>query len=148
MDKNDPRRRPILGLFNDKQKQITYALSNVFVTLFVVLIINTISLVKFSQIEDLCKGSGGVFNSNAVSEHLGFMIIGSLGAILIAGFVCFAFVIVLTHRFFGPMVAVHRHLNELERGNYSSRIQLRKNDELKDLADHLNNLAATLEKKV
>ncbi len=53
----------------------------------------------------------------------------------------------LTHRYYGPLVAVKRFLNILIEGEYSSRISLRKNDELKDIAAKLNELAQALEEK-
>ena len=51
----------------------------------------------------------------------------------------------VSHRVFGPLVPLRRHIDELKRGNFASRVQLRKNDELVELQDSLNDLAESLE---
>lgn len=53
--------------------------------------------------------------------------------------------VVLSHRIFGPMVSIQRHVIEMNNGNYKSRVKLRKKDEFQDLANALNDLAARLE---
>ncbi len=140
------KRRKILGLINNKEKQFSYGLLNVFFALFLILAINTIYLYKFTQIPDLCTDAGGVLNPTGIVHHLNLMIAGSLLAVLMAGGLCFVFVIFLTHRFFGPMVPIARHVDELSKGNFSNRLRLRKKDEMHELGEKLNQLAAELEK--
>jgi hypothetical protein len=53
----------------------------------------------------------------------------------------------LSHRIYGPMVPFQRHIEELKNGNYKARIRLRKDDELIEIRDALNDLAITLEEK-
>ncbi len=53
--------------------------------------------------------------------------------------------LVLSHRFFGPVVALQKHINALTRGEFEHRTHLRKNDELKELAADLNQLSERLE---
>lgn len=53
--------------------------------------------------------------------------------------------IFFTHKLVGPTYAFRRHIKELARGNYQSRIVLRKHDAFQEVADELNELAATLE---
>ena len=52
---------------------------------------------------------------------------------------------IYTHRIIGPTVALKRHIRALKDGLYSHRVQLRKHDELKDMAADLNELAEILE---
>ncbi|NRA65482.1 MAG: hypothetical protein HRU19_13425 [Pseudobacteriovorax sp.] len=52
-----------------------------------------------------------------------------------------------THRLIGPTYAFRRHVKELTRGNYKSRVCLRKSDAFAELAEDLNDLAATMENK-
>ena len=52
---------------------------------------------------------------------------------------------IYTHRIIGPTVALKRHIKALKDGLYSHRVNLRKHDELKDMAADLNELAETLE---
>ncbi len=53
--------------------------------------------------------------------------------------------IFFTHKLVGPTYAFRRHIRELMRGNYTSRVVLRKHDAFQEVADDLNELAATLE---
>ena len=51
----------------------------------------------------------------------------------------------LSHRIYGPMIPFRRHIDELKDGNFGSRIRLRKDDDLLEIRDALNDLAITLE---
>ncbi len=54
--------------------------------------------------------------------------------------------IAFVHRVVGPLVALRRHVDELRRGRYASRVKLRRAGGLHaDLAEQLNELAAALE---
>ncbi len=140
------KRRPILGLFTNKNKQLNYGFLNVFASILVVLVINTIYLYKFSKPDALC-GVDGNLDPSAVSDYLDMMIKGSIAAIIFSGGVCFVFAILLTHRFLGPMVPIFRQIDEMKEGKFSMRVKLRDKDEMKELSDKLNELADELEKK-
>lgn len=58
--------------------------------------------------------------------------------------VMFLGILILSHRIYGPMVALRRHTWALMRGEYAHRTHLRKNDEFKDLANDLNQLSERL----
>ena len=79
-----------------------------------------------------------VFYSNA-------LLLGSL--YLLFAFVLITTVFKLTHRYYGPLVSIREFLKQLELGNYSCRISIRKKDHLQKLVAQLNHLAASLEKK-
>lgn len=53
----------------------------------------------------------------------------------------------MNHRFFGPLVPISRHIDELCKGNYESRLTLRKTDEWQEMADGLNRLAVALQER-
>ncbi len=53
----------------------------------------------------------------------------------------------LSHKVYGPVVAIKRYLETLMAGNYQARLSLRQGDDLLDLRDALNQLAETLEKR-
>lgn len=57
------------------------------------------------------------------------------------------FALRLTHRFLGPQVPMQRHIRALIDANYRSSCNLRKGDELQELAASLNELATTLEQR-
>ena len=55
--------------------------------------------------------------------------------------------VVLSHRLFGPLISIKRHIASLREGQYSARLQLRENDDLAEIKDSLNDLAAALEQR-
>lgn len=72
----------------------------------------------------------------------------SLWLAVVLGFyfvVTVAVSIFYTHKLVGPTYAFRRHIRELTRGNYNSRVVLRKRDAFQEVADELNELAVTLE---
>ncbi len=50
-------------------------------------------------------------------------------------------------RIFGPQVAIERHVQNLIKGDFESRIRLRKYDEFAGLADQLNRLAEVMKER-
>lgn len=53
----------------------------------------------------------------------------------------------MSHRYYGPIIPLLRHVEELRNGNYSSRVKLRQSDELIEIQDALNGLAETLDER-
>ena len=71
-----------------------------------------------------------------------------LGLFMVSFIVLLTILCVLyTHRLIGPTVAFKRHIDALNSGNYSSRVNLRDGDAFEDVAYKLNELAKTLEDK-
>lgn len=68
-----------------------------------------------------------------------------LGALLV-GYVVLMLIIVfrLTHRYYGPLVAIERFVDQVTKGEYDSRVTIRNKDELQRLAAKLNVLAEKL----
>ncbi|NRA64489.1 MAG: hypothetical protein HRU19_08405 [Pseudobacteriovorax sp.] len=48
-----------------------------------------------------------------------------------------------THKIYGPLVSIHRHLDGLLSGEKLPQLNLRESDQLKELADKINELQAT-----
>ncbi len=64
------------------------------------------------------------------------------GLLLLA---CAVFIgIKVTHRVYGPVVQIRKHIANLIAGDYSSRVQLRDHDHFTELAEELNLLAEKL----
>lgn len=80
------------------------------------------------------------YQANAVKIVLSVMTI--VYAILIIGLS-----VAYLHRLVGPTIAFSRHMRALSNGDYSSRVKLRKNDAFRELAEDMNDLAASLECK-
>jgi nitrate/nitrite-specific signal transduction histidine kinase len=68
-------------------------------------------------------------------------------ALVVYFLVTVAISIFFTHRLIGPTYAFRRHIRDLSRGNYKSRVNLRKGDAFQEVADDLNDLAVALEKR-
>lgn len=66
---------------------------------------------------------------------------------LALAFVAFNVGVFLTHRIFGAVVPIRRLIGDLKQGQYTARVHLRTQDELHELADDLNELAACLDEK-
>jgi hypothetical protein len=64
-----------------------------------------------------------------------------VGLILLFGITTILVSVRYTHEIYGPLVSIHRFLDEVLAGKAPSRIQLRETDQLGDLVDKLNNLA-------
>lgn len=63
---------------------------------------------------------------------------------LLPAVVAFGFTALQFHRVLGPLVAIQRHVRTLIEGDYSKTLTLRQADELKSLADDLNELTVRL----
>lgn len=70
-------------------------------------------------------------------------------ALVFLAFIGLMFMLVfrLTHRYYGPLVSIERFVDEMSAGQYSRRVKIRKGDELQRLADKLNNMAVSLERR-
>lgn len=55
--------------------------------------------------------------------------------------------IVFSHRIAGPLPKVYKALKEIGQGNFDVKLVLRKRDELKDLADVINQMASDLKQR-
>lgn len=55
--------------------------------------------------------------------------------------------ILFTHKLIGPAIAFRRHVRRLRRGEYSSRVVLRRGDAFQEVAEELNLLAEMLAEK-
>lgn len=79
-----------------------------------------------------------IFSKNAI--RLGLILLGFIGLTL---FTVFS----VTHKYYGPIVAINRFVKAISEGDYSQRVVLRKQDELQDLAAKLNHMAESIEKR-
>lgn len=66
------------------------------------------------------------------------------GAFVLSSVLFVALAVVLTERIVGPLRALLRHIDALDKGNYEFKTVLRKSDELKPLMEALNGLSDTL----
>ncbi len=98
---------------------------------------------------------GFVFEQGNIGEQVGdvlrhhIRIVVTVSTLLIVMYVLLTIglSIAYLHKLIGPSIAFKRHIRALNDGNYSSRILLRQNDAFGEMANELNDLAETLEKK-
>jgi nitrogen fixation/metabolism regulation signal transduction histidine kinase len=86
-------------------------------------------------LSELVSAVNGIFN-------LGIIFL-ALCSILVA-----AFGIMLTHRYYGPLIPILRSLRAIREGDYTSRVRLRPGDELQDLARVVNEISEKLAPKI
>ena len=53
----------------------------------------------------------------------------------------------VTHRYYGPLISIEKFVDKIARGDYSSRIRIRKKDEMVRLVGKLNHMAEKLESR-
>ena len=96
------------------------------------------------MLENTTQGS---YLQETISEQLGNFMESSVMLLIGYVFLVAGITIIYTHRMIGPTVTINRHIRALQEGRYASRVTLRKNDEHKDLAAELNELAEILEQQ-
>ena len=69
----------------------------------------------------------------------------TLGLITLAAI---AVTLLISHRLAGPLYRYRRELEEIEKGDLTRIIRLRKNDQLADLGDSLNKMTASLRERI
>lgn len=79
------------------------------------------------------------------NDLINYVVWSFIGVCVGMGLFAFLLSIVITHRTVGPVYAFERHLRSLLRGDYKSRINLRKRDDFRELSRLLNEVAEKLE---
>ncbi|MCX5665922.1 MAG: hypothetical protein NT036_02595 [Candidatus Omnitrophica bacterium] len=68
--------------------------------------------------------------------------------VIAVGIAAIAITLFTSHRIAGPLYRIEKDLEELSRGNLNVHFNLRKNDEIKVLADTLNDLAGLFKRNI
>jgi HAMP domain-containing protein len=85
--------------------------------------------------------------SEVVLEHLSFMMeAGSIFVICVTIFLG-CLLLLLSHRIAGPAYRIRKCMSRLSKGDYSFDVRLRKRDYLKEVADAMNELIASLRER-
>lgn len=137
------RRRGFVSWFVEPYKQVRLGLMFLLVNLvFSVLIIGVFGyyvIDMYSAVSTYFKLSG---SESQMTLHK-FAVPVITGSALILLFVITTILVSVryTHEIYGPLVSIHRYLDDLLTGKAPSPINLRESDQLKDLADKLNSVA-------
>lgn len=117
-----------------------------FVALALVGFFGTMSVILFAYVSpDGEVGSYSDFLRLLAEVNPSLVQVSILGALNIAG--VYFLSLVISHRTFGPMVRIRKHVKDLIDGNYEARITLRPNDQFQEFAEELNVLSATLQRR-
>lgn len=57
-------------------------------------------------------------------------------------------ILIMSHRFAGPIYRLEKDLEDIAKGNFSLRIKFRKKDELKSIAEGINKILDEIEKRI
>lgn len=147
MFKKYPFKRTFLGMIVRPQKQMRFALMFAGGALLSITALVALTAIVFNHtLKNLAE-------TQKIELEIGYLLrdtmvypffILIMGVFLIGSFVIYLS-IRLSNRIYGPLIPLLRHIQNLKQGIYSSRVVLRQNDELTELRDALNELAATLE---
>lgn len=86
-----------------------------------------------------------VYNLSPVIKEINFILLVAVPPLLI---LLIIWGIVLSHRFAGPLERIETELKKIgEEGRYKHRIRLRKNDDIRPVADAINRLLDKIEGK-
>jgi len=142
-------KRSIRGMFVNPKAQMRQAYLIGFSATMAMSVLGILSTITKSgilkELELLYRMDTDTLDKIRQTMNLGtayMMIVG-----LISVFGIFAYTISLGHRFFGPVIPLKAQIDKMIQGDFSARVNLRKGDELHELAHKLNELAASLEKK-
>lgn len=137
------RRRGFQGWFVEPYKQVRLGLMFLLVNFcFSILIIGVFGYYVF----DIYDAVATYFRLSGDESQMTLQKFGvpiAIGGALIFLFVLTTILVSVryTHEIYGPLVSIHRYLDDILHGRTPSPIQLRESDQLKDLADKLNSVA-------
>lgn len=137
--------RKIFGFLSHPKTQLKYSFGFALFVSSTLLLLNFI-FVRFFILQNLSSDNGSIKNLENISEKL--PVYSSILIFLICFALVLLFMLFITHRFLGPAINIERVLGELHAGNYSSNLVLRDEDELKSLADKVNQLKQELKRKL
>ncbi len=79
-----------------------------------------------------------------VAEKINFLLLIGIPPVVIFLFIWGA---VLSHKMIGPLERLEDDLRKISNGDYSMRLQIRKDDDLRPIADAINKIIDKLERK-
>lgn len=146
---NQKNRRSLKNVVIKPSLQLRYvAIFFLFIGMIGLIILGNIyvsALQNIKMLEELCSTQASL--QGIISEQMMTSYIFISGLYAAVTLLAFLYILRLSHRVFGPMVQINRHVQNLIDGNYTTEIRLRKHDEHEELANLLNSLAKKLNNK-
>lgn len=142
-------RRSRMGWLIDPQHQLRFAfylIGGGITALMLICLYQLVSLENSVQ-EILTRGQVPTEISDALLNHVGRVELNITAVSLLLMVVSVFTGVKLSHRIYGPIVQIRKHVVSLINGEYQSRIHLRDRDHFVELAEELNHLAEKLQKR-
>lgn len=142
-------RRSRLGWLIDPQHQLRFSFYLIGGGITALMLICLYILIRLeNNIQDvLTKGEVPADISEALLDHVGRAELNITGISLFLMFVSVYTGVRLSHRIYGPIVQIRKHVANLINGDFSSRVHLRDRDHFVELSEDLNLLAEKLQGK-
>ncbi len=143
-----PNRRSKMGLI-DPHHQLRFAfylIGGGITALMLICLYLLISLENSIQAV-LTKGQVATDVSEALLDHVGRVELNvtAISLVLMIGSVFTG--VRLSHRIYGPIVQIRKHVTNLIMGDFTSRVHLRDHDHFVELSEDLNQLAEKLQQE-
>ena len=94
--------------------------------------------------EQLAIPEAIAYNLFPVVERINFLLLLGVPPMVI---LLFIWGVVLSHRLIGPLERLENDLRKISDGDYSTRLRIRKDDDLRPIADVINKIIDKLERK-
>ena len=107
----------------------------------------TATIVFFATVALLGEKLVGIYPQSRLPEIFGPVYIAFFLSLLASAPILFYGALVFSHRIAGPLPKIYKALEDIGSGNFDVKLTLRKNDELMELVDHINRMAARLKQK-
>lgn len=147
--KKDLYRRKMKNYLLQPAVQIPLGLYTIIIALFFAGIFSFIVTVSFQRLFELILDLTDLKDEvlEIINSYMSDIVIWLIVIVVIYVLFNVCISIIYTHRLVGPTIAFKRHIAALKAGDFSSRIKLRKHDAFTEIAEELNSLAETLEKR-
>ena len=126
----------------DKEAQGKYFLWVVFYLILYTLILSTIIYLPANL---SLTDERGLYAYSLIQEYLNFRVLPTIFIFLILVGI---HVILVTHRFFGPIIRFKSITANIAKGNLTERVRLRKNDHLLEYSEKFNEMITILDERV
>jgi len=145
---NDKPRFKRRNYFINKKFQTDFAVK--FLIVIIVAVIAVLGLFLYDMKGTITVGYRGsmVDLDHSAKFFFPWLLISTVGIIIIMGMVAFLLMIFISHRIAGPFFRFEKALSEIEDGNLTLQFNLRKHDQFKNLANRINALVKDMDGKV
>ena len=104
----------------------------------------TATIVFFATVAVLGEKLASIYPQNRLPEIFGRVYVTFFLSLVVSAPLLFYGALLFSHRIAGPLPKIYKALDDIGNGNFNVKLTLRKGDELMELVDHINRMAAQL----